>query len=79
MGGTGLYINAVVDGYVLNELKLPIIVKDVNLTVDSIDVEKLLTGVNNGENNDVNNTEQDANKNDSGYKIEDNVLIIDMH
>ena len=31
------------DGYVLNELKFPIIVKNVNLTVDNIDVEKLLT------------------------------------
>ena len=30
------------DGYILNELRLPIIVKDVNLTVDNIDVEKLL-------------------------------------
>ena len=30
------------DGYILNELKLPIIVKDVNLTVDNIDVEKIL-------------------------------------
>ena len=30
------------DGYILNELKLPIIVKDVNLTVDSIDLEKIL-------------------------------------
>ena len=32
------------DGSVLNELKLPIIVKDVNLTVDNIDVEKILQG-----------------------------------
>ena len=31
------------DGYVLNELKLPIIVKDINLTLDNIDVEKILT------------------------------------
>ena len=31
------------DGYILNELRLPIIVKDVNLTLDNIDVEKLLT------------------------------------
>ena len=31
------------DGHVLNELRFPIIVKDVNLTVDNIDVEKLLT------------------------------------
>jgi len=31
------------DGYILNELKLPIIVKDVNLTLDNIDVEKVLT------------------------------------
>jgi hypothetical protein len=30
------------DGSVLNELRLPIIVKDVNLTVDNIDVEKIL-------------------------------------
>lgn len=55
------------DGYILNELKLPIIVKDVNLTLDNIDVEKVLTaeanggsnngaGVNeNGENNNINN------------------------
>lgn len=31
------------DGYVLNKLEFPIIVKDVNLTVDNIDVEKILT------------------------------------
>ena len=31
------------DGYILNELKLPIIVKDVNMTLDNIDVEKVLT------------------------------------
>ena len=31
------------DGVVLNELKLPIIVKNVNLTLDNIDVEKILT------------------------------------
>ncbi len=31
------------DGYVLNELRLPIIVKDINLTLDNIDVEKILT------------------------------------
>ena len=30
------------DGYVLNELRLPIIVKDVNLSLDNIDVEKIL-------------------------------------
>lgn len=30
------------DGVILNELKLPIIVKDVNLTVDDIDVERML-------------------------------------
>lgn len=30
------------DGYILNELKLPIIVKDVNLKLDSIDLEKIL-------------------------------------
>ena len=41
------------DGYVVNELRFPIIVKDVNLTVENIDVEKLLTqgaGVNQGVN-----------------------------
>lgn len=41
------------DGYILNELKLPIIVKDVNMTLDNIDVEKVLTaeaGVNTDEN-----------------------------
>ena len=31
------------DGSVLNELRLPIVVKDVNLTLDNIDVEKILT------------------------------------
>ena len=31
------------DGYILNELRLPIIVKDVNLSLDNIDVEKILT------------------------------------
>ena len=31
------------NGYILNELKLPIVVKDVNLTLDNIDVEKVLT------------------------------------
>lgn len=31
------------DGDVLNELRLPIVVKDVNLTLDNIDVEKFLT------------------------------------
>lgn len=37
------------DGYVLNELKLPVVVKDVNLTLDNIDVEKVLTaGANEG-------------------------------
>ena len=30
------------DGYILNELKLPIIVKDVNLSVDNIDIEQVL-------------------------------------
>lgn len=34
-------------GNILNELKLPIIVKNINLTVDNIDVEKLLTSFNN--------------------------------
>ena len=41
------------DGYVVNELRLPIIVKDVNLTVDNIDVAKILEqgqGENNTEN-----------------------------
>ena len=41
------------DGYVLNELRLPIIVKDVNLTLDNIDVEKILEqeqGISNAEN-----------------------------
>lgn len=40
-------------GYILNELRLPIIVKDVNLTLDNIDVEKILEqgqGENNIEN-----------------------------
>ncbi len=31
------------DGNILNELKLPIIVKDVNLTIDNIDLEKFMT------------------------------------
>lgn len=41
------------DGYISNELRLPITVKDVNLTVDNIDVEKVLEqgkGVNETEN-----------------------------
>ena len=41
------------DGYILNELRLPIIVKDVNLTVDNIDVANILEqgqGNNNTEN-----------------------------
>ena len=41
------------DGYILNELRLPIIVKDVNLTLDNIDVAKILEqgqGNNNTEN-----------------------------
>ncbi len=44
------------DGYILNELKLPIIVKDVNLKVDNIDVEKILEQ---GQgNNDTTNAEK---------------------
>ena len=42
------------DGQILNELRLPIIVKDVNLTIDNIDVEKLL------EQNQGTNTTQNA-------------------
>ncbi len=34
--------NYTFDGQILNELRLPIVVKDVNLTVDNIDVEKIL-------------------------------------
>lgn len=34
-------------GSILNELALPIIVKDINLTVDSIDIEKLMNSFNN--------------------------------
>ena len=34
--------NYIFDGNVLNEIKLPIIVKDVNLNIDNIDVEKIL-------------------------------------
>lgn len=30
------------DGHILNAIKLPVVVKDVNLTVDNIDVEKIL-------------------------------------
>ena len=30
------------DGYVVNDLRLPIVVKSVNLTVDSVDIEKML-------------------------------------
>lgn len=33
----------VLDGTAINEIKLPIIVKDVNLVVDNIDVERILT------------------------------------
>ncbi len=41
------------DGTILNELRLPIIVKDVNLTLDNIDVEKVLTS-NSGDNTEEN-------------------------
>ena len=34
------------DGYIVNELKLPIVVKSVHLNVDNIDVEKLITSAN---------------------------------
>lgn len=32
------------NGYVVNDLRLPIVVKNVNLTVDNVDVEKMLMG-----------------------------------
>ena len=44
------------DGKVLNELRLPIIVKDVNLTLDNIDVEKVLNDGTNPEGQSSENT-----------------------
>ena len=49
------------DGYVLNELKLPVVVKDVNLTLDNIDVEKVLTaGANEGAGANTDNAQNAA-------------------
>lgn len=48
------------NGYLLNELKFPIIVKDVNLTVDSINLEELLNAAHKGFSMNENNENTDS-------------------
>jgi len=65
------------DGHVLNELRFPIVVKDVNLTLDYIDVEKLLTqgGVNSTGVNGVNGVNGTSGNNNTATPT--NALVSD--
>ncbi len=77
-------------GYIKNELVFPIVIKDINLTVDNIDVEKILMSMNNqntaavnAQNNKAVNAEALAVKNSSdendndAYTFNTGLLIVE--
>lgn len=74
------------DGYIANELRLPIIVKNVNLTLDNIDVEKLLQqpnipGENSNENlqntKDVFTSKGTINEEEEPLKFQKGLVIVE--
>lgn len=72
------------DGHVKNELVFPIIVKDVNLTVDNVDAEKFIASMNQQPTAEqttsqafVSNSDNDDNDDDALYVFDTNMLIIE--
>lgn len=68
------------NGYVVNDLRLPIVVKNVNLTVDNVDVEKMLTSMSSTEAVDVNtqpDVEVDENDNDTAVAFTKGLVIVE--
>ena len=75
-------------GTMLNEIKLPVIIKDVNLTVDNLDIERFINSLNQQNKLDKNNTQSyeqlviaddnnlDENKNIDNAQVFDTGLLI---
>lgn len=72
------------DGHIKNELVFPIIVKDVNLTVDNVDAEKFIASMNQQPTAEqttsqafVSTSDNDDNDDDALYVFDTNMLIIE--
>ena len=78
------------DGNILNEIKLPVVIKDINLTVDNIDIERILKSFNSQQDVKAHEKEQleklvvatdeqiqDEDDTDNAFSFNTGLLIID--
>ena len=66
------------DGSLINEIKFPVVVKDVNLTVDDVDVEKFIASANNQNSEAVKSDKFDVKASGEAVDDDDNTPTFDI-
>lgn len=65
-------------GSLINEIKFPVVVKDVNLTVDDVDIEKFLLSANNQSSKEITDTKFDVTASGEAKDDDDNTPTFDI-